>query len=175
MPRRSARSSARPLPGRSEQLDPVADRDLARSNDAGEHPALLFELGLQAGTSLLHAAAGVAHHRDLEFGGAHAQALADRPHVDVSSLDGEVLSDPAGLHADRAEVVRRDKEHLALPTGARMRAAFETVPFDRPRALLPGHPAAVLLRRGPDMGDLRHTPSLVRAPELVQRDRPRDG
>jgi len=64
-------------------------------------PRLFVQLRAQALAQLVHAVARLADHRDLEDRLAGADALADRPLLDVSALDGQVLADVARLDVDR--------------------------------------------------------------------------
>src|SRR5204862_3312881 len=90
-PRRRARFRQTLL----DELDFVADGDLARLDDPGQHSPLPLELGAEAVAELVHPVAGVADHRDLEQRLANADLLAHRPLLDVGPLDGEVLANRA--------------------------------------------------------------------------------
>src|SRR4051812_47859732 len=107
----------------------VADGDFARLRHAGEHAALALQLGTEAVAELVHAMAGIADHRDLELGLAGADALADRPLLDVVALDGDVLADLAGRDVDRFEVLLGDEQNLALRRVA-VGAALEALACD---------------------------------------------
>jgi len=79
--------------------------------------------------------AGFADHRDLELSLACANALADRPLLDVRALDGDVLADRARLDVDGIEVLLGDEQHLAL-RWIRVRAALQPSTGDRPAAFV---------------------------------------
>jgi SAM-dependent methyltransferase len=128
---------------RLEQLDRVADRDLAGLDDPRQHPALALQLLAKPVAQLVHPVTGIADHGDLEHRlVADLHSLADRPLLDVGPLDGQVLADRARLDADRLEMLGRDEQHLALRR-VRMGAAFEPLPGDRAPALV-GHRDAAL-------------------------------
>src|SRR4051794_10255401 len=97
-----------------EELDLVADGNLAALDDARQHAALALQLGPKAVAQLVHPVARVADHRDLELGLAGAQALADRPLLDIGSLNGDVLANRARLDVHRVEVLLGNEEDLTL-------------------------------------------------------------
>src|SRR5918912_2707903 len=92
-----------------DQCDLVAHGDLAAARHSGEHAAPALKLGAQALAQLVHPVARVADTRDLELRLARADALTDRPLLDVVAFDGDVLADRAGLDVDGVEVFLRDE------------------------------------------------------------------
>src|SRR5262249_34488392 len=110
-----------------EQPDRVAHGDAPPPRDAGQHAALVVELRAQTLAQVVHPLARVADHRDLEHGLSNADALADRPLLDVRASDGQVLADVARLDADRVEVLERGEQHLA-ERRVRVRAGLPSLP-----------------------------------------------
>ena len=138
-----------------QQLELVADGDLAARDDAGEHPALAVQPRAEPVAKLVHAVTGIADHRDLELGLAGAHPLSDLPLLHVRALDRDVLADRAGLDVDRVEMLLRDEQDLALGR-VRMRAALEPLPGDRTSALVADRATALARRRSPEADDRRH-------------------
>ena len=115
------------------------------STTAREHSAPALELGPQALPQLVHAVARIADHRDLEDGFADANALTDRPALDIVSFDGQVLARSARFDAHRVEMLLRGEENLPLGR-IRMGAALETLARNARRRSCPS--MRPLLRAG---------------------------
>src|SRR5437870_3021321 len=94
------------LPGPGlEQADLVADGDVARLDDPGEHAAAAVQLLAKTRAQLVHPLARLALDRHLEDRVAHRDPLAGLPGLHIGAGDGEVLADLSRLDADRVEVL----------------------------------------------------------------------